>query len=97
MWYEFKAGFELWGFFLDFLSSCILFAACIIHGWNLVLVGCVGLSVETLLCIGKSLKFETGVQLPQIVLLNFRQTFLLSFRVLKCFDLSHCLLNKNTQ
>jgi hypothetical protein len=74
------------GFFLDFLSSCILFAACImIHGWNLVLVGCVGLCVGTLLCIGQSLKFETGVQLPQIVLLNFRQTFFAQFQSFEMF------------
>jgi hypothetical protein len=63
---EFGARFELCGFFLDLPSSCILFVACImIHGWNLALVSCVGLCEGTLLCIGQSLKFETGVQLPK--------------------------------
>jgi hypothetical protein len=39
---EFGVGFELWGFSLYFLSSCILFVVCImIHGWNLALGGCV--------------------------------------------------------
>jgi len=41
---EFEARFELWDFFLHLLSSCMLFAACIlIDDWNLALVGCFGL------------------------------------------------------
>jgi hypothetical protein len=41
---EFGAGFELCDFFLYLLSSCILFAACVlIDDWNLAFVGYFGL------------------------------------------------------
>jgi hypothetical protein len=60
------------GFFLYLLSSCILFAACIlIDDWNLALVGCFGLwCKDTTLDWAKSQGWDWG-STPQVVLLNF--------------------------